>query len=90
MADMSTALGGATQWLSEHALGLLVVAALLLVLYRGLKPLVRRMLTHVIQAQETLAGDDPAHKEEVARRVATIEDLITRLLRPSMVKVAKG
>ena len=66
---MSEALGGATQWLSENALGLLIVAALLLFLFRGLKPFVRRVLTRVIQAQESLAGDDPVHQEEVSRRV---------------------
>lgn len=81
---MTEALSGTTQWLSENALALLVVAALLLFLYRGLKPVVRRVLTRVITAQESLAGDDPAHKEEVARRVATIEDLITRLLKSAV------
>jgi small-conductance mechanosensitive channel len=81
---MSTALGGATDWLSQNSIGLLIVAALLLFLYRGLKPLVRRILTRVVRTQESLAGDDPRHQEEVQRRVATIEDLITRLLRAAV------
>ena len=81
---MSAALGGATTWLSENAVGLLIVAGLLLFLYRGLKPFVRRILVRIMQAQESLGGDDPREQEEVHRRVATIEDLITRLLRAAV------
>jgi small conductance mechanosensitive channel len=85
MADMSTALSSTSQWLSENAVGLLIVAGLLLFLYRGLKPLVRRILVRVMQAQQSAAADDPGHQAEVDRRVATIEDLITKLLRTAVI-----
>ena len=84
MPDMTTELTGMTQWLSANALPLLIVAALLLFLYRGLKPFVHRILVRVMEAQESFVADDPRQQDEIKRRVATIEDLITRLLRTTV------
>ena len=81
MPDMTTEMTSLTQWLSSNALPLLIVTALLLFLYRGLKPFVHRVLVRVMRAQESFVADDPRQQDELNRRVATIEDLITRLLR---------
>ena len=84
MPDMTTELTGMTQWLNANALPLLIVAALLLFLYRGLRPFVHRILVRVMEAQESFIADDPRQQDEIKRRVATIEDLITRLLRTTV------
>lgn len=81
---MTTELTGMTQWLNANALPLLIVAALLLFLYRGLRPFVHRILVRVMEAQESFIADDPRQQDEIKRRVATIEDLITRLLRTTV------
>ena len=81
MPDMTTEMTSLTQWLSANALPLLIVTALLLFLYRGLRPFVHRVLIRVMRAQESFIADDPRQQDELNRRVATIEDLITRLLR---------
>jgi small-conductance mechanosensitive channel len=81
MPDMNTELTGMTQWLSDNALPLLIVVGLLLLVFRGLRPLVHRLLMRVMRAQESFIADDPRQQDELKRRVATIEDLITTLLR---------
>jgi small conductance mechanosensitive channel len=84
MPDMTTQMTSVTQWLSANALPLLLVAVLLLLLYRGLKPFVHRVLLRVMRAQESYLADDPRQQDELKRRVATIEDLITTILRTTV------
>ncbi len=84
MPDVTTEMTSLTQWLNANALPLLIIAGLLLLLYRGLKPFVHRLLLRVMKAQESFIADDPRQQDELKRRVATIEDLITTLLRTTV------
>jgi small-conductance mechanosensitive channel len=74
-------LNGLISWLSGHAIGLAVVSIALLFLFRGARPLVHRLLIGAFRAQQLAVGDEPAHKAETERRVATIEDLLSKVLR---------
>jgi small-conductance mechanosensitive channel len=81
MDDVSTQVTGLAEWLTGNALLLLFGGALLLLLYRGLRPWVHRGLVHAMRAQRAAVGDNPAEQDELDRRVETIEDLVTRLLK---------
>jgi moderate conductance mechanosensitive channel len=84
MEDVSTQLGGLAEWLTGNALLLLFGGAVLLFIYRGLRPWVHRALVHAMQAQRAAVGDNPAEQTEIDRRVETIEDLVTRLLKTAV------
>jgi small conductance mechanosensitive channel len=81
MDDMTTELTGLAEWLTGNALLLLFGGVVLLFLYRGLRPWVHRALVHAMRAQRAAVGDNPAEQDELDRRVETIEDLVTRLLK---------
>jgi moderate conductance mechanosensitive channel len=84
MPNLSTDLEGTVTWLSGNALQLLVVAVLLLVGYRVLRPWIHRVLVRMMYRQP-LASGDTATKAEMDRRVATIEDLLAKVLRALVV-----
>ena len=73
-------LEGFSAWLSDNWLALVVVTVLAWVAYRGARPLIHRSLIRFIAAQRTAAGET-ASEIETDRRVATIEDLLDKLLR---------
>jgi small conductance mechanosensitive channel len=70
-----------SSWLEAHWLGLLVVVVLVFVAYRYAQPLVHRVVVRVMHPV-VVDGVDPAiTAEETAKRAATIEDLLSKLLR---------
>ena len=68
-------------WLRDNAAALILVSVFLLLVYRGARPLIHRVLLRVVAAQRLAAGDEPAHELEIARRVETIEDLLNKGVR---------
>lgn len=81
MPTLTDPLNSLTSWLSAHAIGLVIVSIALLFLFRGARPLVHRLLVGAFRAQQLAVGDEPVHKAETERRVATIEDLLSKVLR---------
>lgn len=75
-----------TGFLEAHWLTLLIGALLAFFAYRLVRPLVNRIAERVIKAREQ-EGMDPAELNELRKRVATIEDLLSRLLRTLVVLV---
>ncbi|MET1231733.1 MAG: mechanosensitive ion channel domain-containing protein [Candidatus Limnocylindrales bacterium] len=72
---------GLSAWLEAHWLALLVAVLLALVAYRVARPLVHRLVVRAVRPV-VVEGVDPIYSaDESAKRVATIEDLLAKLLR---------
>ena len=79
---------GLSAWLQANWLALLVTVVLAFLAYRFSQPLVHRVVTRAVRPVE-IEGVDPAITAgETAKRVATIEDLLARLLRALVVIAA--
>lgn len=72
-------------WLSTNGLLLAVVAFVALLAYRWARPPIHRVLVRVMQAQATTLGDDSILQDETDKRVQTIEDLLVKVLRATVV-----
>jgi small conductance mechanosensitive channel len=81
MPDATTELNGFVTWLRDNAAALVLVSVFLLLVYRGARPLIHRVLLRVVATQRLAAGGEPAHELEIARRVETIEDLLSKGVR---------
>ncbi len=81
MSSLPEPLGSFVAWLSGHAVSLVLISIALLFLLRGAQPLVHRLLVGAFRAQQMAVGDQPAYRAETERRVATIEDLLLKLVR---------
>ena len=78
---------GVTAWLEAHWLALLVGALVAFVVYRFARPLVHRLVARAIRPV-VVEGIDPAvSADEAAKRVATIEDLLAKLIRALVIVV---
>lgn len=69
------------QWLEAHGLAVLFWAILLLLVFRFAKPLIHRLLLGMFRAQEVALGSDDSQRNEVEKRVRTLEDMLAMLLR---------
>src|SRR5262245_14891811 len=69
------------EWLTEHAIPLLIAAVVLFLVYRWARPALHRVLVRMMHASGSSVGDDPALIEETDRRVATLEDLFAKILK---------
>jgi len=68
-------------WLSSHAVAVVFWTVLLLVVYRFARPFVHRVLVRVIRPP-TVSGDTGVDEvAEVRKRVATLEDLFSKIIR---------
>ena len=81
MPDLTTSLQGLAEWLAANAVAVALIFVLLFVAFRGARPLVRKLLTGMIRAQQAAVGDSEVYALEVQRRVSTIEDLINKAIR---------
>ncbi|HEY4189633.1 MAG TPA: mechanosensitive ion channel domain-containing protein [Candidatus Limnocylindrales bacterium] len=66
-------------WLTTHAVPLLIAVVVLFLVYRWARPAIHRLLVRAMHTQST--DSDPAIKAETDRRLATLEDLLGKLLR---------
>jgi small-conductance mechanosensitive channel len=67
-------------WLSLNWLGLFVIAVVVFVVWRFGRPFIHRAVLRVLEAQER-AMPTGAPPDEIAKRVATLEDIVNRLVR---------
>jgi hypothetical protein len=87
--DPAGAAEGAIAWLQDNAIVLVFWGIVLLLVYRFAKPIIHRLLVRIMSAPATfderatsVAGLGHVDRSgEVAKRVATLEDLLSRLLR---------
>jgi small-conductance mechanosensitive channel len=73
-----------TTWLSTNGLPLAIGIVVIYLAYRWAQPAIHRLLVRITAAQSAHADGDPALRGETDKRVATIEDLLHRLLRVAM------
>jgi len=69
------------QWIAWHGLALLVAVAILLVAYRIGLIAIKRLLPRVMAVPTAALGSEETSQAELAKRTATIQDLLSRLLR---------
>src|SRR6476660_7739080 len=74
-------LNDALQWIAVRGLALLIVVAILLVVYRIGLIAIRRLLPRVMAVPPAALGSEGTSEAELAKRTATIQDLLIRLLR---------
>ena len=79
--DLSQQTSALTEWLSTNGVLLAVVAIVLLLIYRWARPAIHKVLVNVMRAQAVTLGEGADRKRETDRRVATIEDLLSKVLR---------
>ena len=70
-----------TTWLTEHGPGLVIGAIVLFVLFRLARPAIHRVVVGLLRAQTKSAPAGSSTAEEVAKRAATLEDLLHKLVR---------
>lgn len=85
--ELTNALAG---WLSTNGVALAVVAIVLYLLYRWARPAVHRVLVEVVHKQAETLGEDTSRKIEVEKRIATLEDLVSKVLRALVVLAILG
>jgi len=72
---------GLSAWLEAHWLALLVGVLLAVVVYRFARPLVHRLVVRAVRPVVVEGVDPLVSADESAKRAATIEDLLAKLLR---------
>jgi moderate conductance mechanosensitive channel len=75
-----------TGFLEANWVALVFWSVLALVVFRLVRPVVRGITERVIRSRES-KGIDPAELNELRKRLATVEDLIARLLRATVILV---
>ncbi len=81
MSGLSGPGGDLLTWLASHGIAIALIAIALLFAYRWARPAIHRMLVRAMAAQARTLGTDPSHAAEIDKRVATLEDLLVKLLR---------
>jgi small conductance mechanosensitive channel len=81
MPDVSEQTDALIGWLSSNGVVLLVVVLVLWLVYRWTRPAIHRLLVRVLEAQAKTLGGDPDAMADTEKRVATIEDLLVKILR---------
>jgi moderate conductance mechanosensitive channel len=83
--DLSQQSSAVVEWLSTNGILLAVIAIVLLLVYRWARPAIHRVLVSVMHAQSVTLGEGEDRRSETDRRVETIEDLLAKVLRFSVV-----
>ena len=79
--DVTPQMTAAVDWLSSNGLVLAIASIGLFIVYRIARPAIHRVLVGMMRAQAATLDGDPAMREQTDKRVATIEDVLARLLR---------
>ena len=82
---MSQQLQEAVVWLFLHTLLLLVLWAVLYVVYRRAHAMVQGLVARTMNARVVVPGIEPEPPEETAKRIATIDELVTKLVHAGIV-----
>ena len=78
---------GLIRFLEQHWLILLAGSVLALLVFRSIRPIVRRLAERVIRERQA-KGMDAGELDELRKRITTIEDLVAKLLKATVVVVA--
>lgn len=78
-------ISGISSWLEAHWLALIVAAVLAGIVYRFARPLVHRLVVRTIRPVDAEGIDPAIAAEEAAKRAATVEDLLAKVLRTLVV-----
>ncbi len=81
MPDLTEQTSALVEWLSTNGVVLAVVAIALLLIYRWARPAIHKVLVNVMHAQAVTLGESADRRSETDRRVATVEDLLAKVLR---------
>ena len=85
MPDPEPALTDLAAWLQAHWLALVVLAVAAFIAFQAARPLVHRLVLRAARIS-IVAGDEPdVAIEENTKRIETVEDLLARFLRASVV-----
>jgi small-conductance mechanosensitive channel len=68
-------------WLQRHGIPILVLLVVAVVVLRAARPMVHRALLGVLHRRRAVRAEAEPSADEVAKRVATIEDLVASALR---------
>lgn len=70
------------EWLESHGLALVFWAVVLFLIYHFARPLIHRLLVGLFKAQQAALGtEEPGQAAELDKRVRTLEELLSKLLR---------
>jgi moderate conductance mechanosensitive channel len=83
--DLSQQSSALVDWLSTNGAVLAIVAIALFLIYRWARPAIHHVLVGVMHAQAVTLGEGADRRSEIDRRVATIEDLLAKVLRFAVV-----
>ena len=75
-------------WVATHGIGLLVGLIILLLFYRFAKPIIHRFVLGVLQAQQATLDGGGGPAAEVRKRAATLEELLSKLIRAAVIVLA--
>ena len=81
---MNESLQGLIGWLSTNGVPLAIGIIVIFLVYRWARPAIHSVLVRVMRAQAESVEGDPLASSQVDKRIATIEDLVGRLLRLSV------
>jgi small conductance mechanosensitive channel len=81
MPDVTAQTGAIVEWLEAHALGLVIWGVILFVVFRFARPLIHRLLMRAVRVSDGATGASAEGAAETAKRVATVEDLLARVLK---------
>ncbi len=80
-------ISGLTSYLQAHGLGVVLLLVLAFVAFRLVRPLVHRGLIRVLRPRESSAELAEITAEEAAKRASTLEDLLSTVLRFTIILV---
>ncbi len=87
MPDMTAQLEDLAAWLQDNWLTSLVIVVAALVAFRLARPIVHRLVMRVVTARAPEGVDAALQTEEIGKRAETIEGLLARLLKATVVVV---